>query len=69
MSPPSWPKPPLDGRRQHALVRRPGPLLAEGPVTHIERTPINERLALRRMGAVELRLHHMHVSGTVGLAE
>ena len=31
-----------------ALVRRPGPRLAEGIVTHLERIPIDEQLALRQ---------------------
>jgi dimethylargininase len=31
-----------------ALVRRPGPRLAEGLVTHIARTPVDARLALRQ---------------------
>ncbi|GGR40231.1 dimethylargininase [Streptomyces netropsis] len=42
-----------------ALVRRPGPRLAEGLVTHIERTPVDAALALRQWhGYVEaLRAH------------
>ncbi|MGI5531673.1 dimethylargininase [Streptomyces syringium] len=42
-----------------ALVRRPGPRLAEGLVTHIERTPVDTALALRQWhGYVEaLRAH------------
>jgi dimethylargininase len=31
-----------------ALVRRPGPLLAEGQVTHVERRPVDLGLALRQ---------------------
>jgi dimethylargininase len=31
-----------------ALIRRPGPLLAEGLVTHIERRPVDEELALEQ---------------------
>ncbi|MFX0537136.1 dimethylargininase [Ornithinimicrobium sp. Y1847] len=34
--------------RQLALVRRPGPLLADGLVTHLERHPIDLDLALRQ---------------------
>jgi dimethylargininase len=34
-----------------ALVRRPGPRLAEGLVTHIERTPIDVELAFRQHDA------------------
>ena len=33
---------------KRALVRRPGPRLADGLVTHIERTPIDVDLALRQ---------------------
>jgi dimethylargininase len=35
-------------RTGFALVRRPGPLLAEGIVTHIDRTPVDVGLALRQ---------------------
>lgn len=31
-----------------ALVRRPGPLLAEGLLTHLDRAPVDEHLALRQ---------------------
>jgi len=34
-----------------ALVRRPGPRLAEGIVTHIERTPVDAELAYRQHAA------------------
>ena len=34
--------------QQRALVRRPGPRLAEGLVTHIDRTPVDGGLALRQ---------------------
>jgi N-dimethylarginine dimethylaminohydrolase len=34
--------------RQRALVRRPGPRLADGLVTHIARTPVDGELALRQ---------------------
>ncbi|MEU5576355.1 dimethylargininase [Streptomyces huasconensis] len=34
-----------------ALVRRPGPRLAEGLVTHLKRTPVDVRLALRQWEA------------------
>lgn len=33
---------------RHALVRRPGPRLAEGLVTHIDRHPVDPALALRQ---------------------
>lgn len=33
---------------RHALVRRPGPRLAEGLVTHIDRRPVDPVLALRQ---------------------
>lgn len=36
----------MEARR--ALVRRPSPRLAEGLVTHIERTPVDAQLALRQ---------------------
>ena len=40
--------------QKRALVRRPGPGLAEGLVTHIERTPVDGELALRQwQGYVE----------------
>nr|WP_237331158.1 dimethylargininase [Streptomyces mexicanus] len=44
---------------QKALVRRPGPRLAEGLVTHIEREPVDAELAVRQWEAyVEaLRAH------------
>ena len=34
--------------QKRALVRRPGPRLVEGLVTHIERTPVDGELALRQ---------------------
>ena len=34
-----------------ALVRRPGPLLAEGLLTHLERTPVDVELAQRQWAA------------------
>ncbi len=34
--------------QQRALVRRPGPRLADGLVTHIDRTPVDGELALRQ---------------------
>ena len=34
--------------QQRALVRRPGPRLADGLVTHIPRTPVDGELALRQ---------------------
>lgn len=37
--------------RRRALVRRPSPLLADGLVTHIERSPIDVDLALRQWRA------------------
>ncbi|MCB5163993.1 N(G),N(G)-dimethylarginine dimethylaminohydrolase [Streptomyces bambusae] len=36
---------------RRALIRRPGPRLAEGLVTHIERTPVDPGLALRQWEA------------------
>jgi dimethylargininase len=41
------------GRMPHrrALVRRPGPRLAEGLLTHLERTPVDTGLALRQWEA------------------
>ncbi|MGX1852212.1 N(G),N(G)-dimethylarginine dimethylaminohydrolase [Streptomyces sp. NBC_01456] len=33
---------------RHALIRRPGPRLAEGLVTHIDRQPVDPALALRQ---------------------
>jgi dimethylargininase len=36
---------------KRALVRRPGPLLADGMVTHIERAPVDGDLALRQWQA------------------
>lgn len=33
---------------RHALIRRPGPRLAEGLVTHIDRHPVDPALALRQ---------------------
>ena len=42
-----------------ALIRRPGPRLAEGLVTHIEREPVDAGLALEQWGAYAdaLRAH------------
>lgn len=34
--------------QKRALVRRPGPALADGLITHIERTPVDGALALRQ---------------------
>ncbi|MER0478977.1 dimethylargininase [Streptomyces sp. Edi2] len=47
---------------KHALVRRPGPRLAEGLVTHIERHPVDPVLALRQWEAYVqvLRDHGWH---------
>ncbi|GGN51934.1 N(G),N(G)-dimethylarginine dimethylaminohydrolase [Streptomyces kronopolitis] len=36
---------------RHALIRRPGPRLAEGLVTHIDRRPVDPALALRQWEA------------------
>ncbi|MCK7623181.1 N(G),N(G)-dimethylarginine dimethylaminohydrolase [Streptomyces sp. RS10V-4] len=49
---------------RHALVRRPGPRLAEGLVTHIERRPVDAALALRQWeGYVRaLREHGWHTT-------
>lgn len=41
----------------HALVRRPGPLLAGGLVTHIDRVPVDVPLALRQWEAYVAALH------------
>ncbi len=41
----------------HALVRPPGPLLADGLVTHIDRTPIDLRLAVAQWQAYVDALH------------
>jgi len=38
----------VDSHRGTALVRRPGPRLADGIVTHIERTPVDVALAARQ---------------------
>ena len=38
-------------RRGTALVRRPGPLLADGIVTHIAPTPVDVYLAVRQHAA------------------
>lgn len=35
----------------HALVRRPGPLLADGLLTHLERVPVDSALAIRQWEA------------------
>ena len=40
-----------------ALVRRPGPRLAEGLVTHIDRTPVDQGLALQQWEAYVAALH------------
>ena len=40
-----------------ALVRRPGPLLAEGQVTHIERLPVDLRLAQRQWDGYVQAMH------------
>ncbi|MEU8887804.1 dimethylargininase [Streptomyces sp. NPDC048442] len=40
-----------------ALVRRPSPLLAEGLVTHVERTPVDVELALRQWENYTSTLH------------
>ena len=45
---------PVDWRRT-ALVRRPGPLLAEGLVTHITRHPVDAELAARQWEATSPR--------------
>lgn len=41
----------------HALVRRPGPRLAQGLVTHQRRVPINAGLAARQWEAYVVALH------------
>src|SRR5690242_12772128 len=47
-----------------ALVRRPGPLLAEGQVTHIERLPVDLRLAQRQWDGY-VQAFHQHGWATV----
>lgn len=49
---------------KQALVRRPGPRLAEGLVTHIERRPVDPALALRQWEAYVqvLRDHGWHTT-------
>ncbi|MFI7103112.1 dimethylargininase [Streptomyces sp. NPDC050161] len=49
---------------RHALVRRPGPRLAEGLVTHIDRRPVDVALALRQWETyvLTLREHGWHVT-------
>ncbi|MEW1752788.1 dimethylargininase [Streptomyces angustmyceticus] len=49
---------------KQALVRRPGPRLAEGLVTHIERRPVDTALALRQWEAYvqALRDHGWHTT-------
>jgi dimethylargininase len=42
---------------RRALVRRPSPRLAEGLVTHIERTPVDVDLAMRQWAAYVDALH------------
>lgn len=42
---------------QQALVRRPSPRLADGLITHIERTPVDVDLALRQWEAYVQVLH------------
>jgi dimethylargininase len=41
----------MGGVNTRALVRRPGPHLADGLITHIERTPVDGDLALRQWQA------------------
>ncbi len=49
----------MTGERGIALVRRPSPRLAEGIVTHIERTPVDVELAGRQHAAyVEALANH-----------
>lgn len=43
--------------RKLALVRRPGPRLADGIVTHIDRSPVDLDLALRQWEAYVAALH------------
>ncbi|MEU1132196.1 dimethylargininase [Streptomyces sp. NPDC005900] len=40
-----------------ALIRRPGPRLAEGLLTHLERTPVDVELALRQWEGYVAALH------------
>ncbi|WP_349636857.1 dimethylargininase [Streptomyces sp. 549] len=48
--------------RPTALVRRPGPRLAEGQLTHLDRVPVDTGLALRQWEAytAALRAHGWH---------
>ena len=43
--------------RKLALVRRPGPRVAEGLVTHLERSPVDPDLALRQWQGYVDALH------------
>ena len=45
------------GERHLALVRRPGPRLAEGLITHIDRQPVDAELAVRQWEAYVDALH------------
>ncbi|MGW7517455.1 dimethylargininase [Streptomyces sp. NPDC054796] len=45
-----------DARLPRALVRRPGPRVAEGLVTHIDRSPVDPGLASRQWAAYVLAL-------------
>ncbi len=43
--------------KKHALIRRPSPLLADGLVTHIERSPVDVELAKRQWEDYVAALH------------
>ena len=54
----------------HALVRPPGPLLADGLVTHIDRTPIDTELAADQWrGYVDALQHHGWTTAVVEPAD
>jgi dimethylargininase len=47
----------MDGMSTRALVRRPGPRLADGLITHIARTPVDADLAVRQWQGYVDALH------------
>lgn len=53
-----------DGGTRRALVRRPGPRLADGIVTHLARTPVDHALAVRQWHRY-LEVLHEHGWDTV----
>ncbi|GAA4614083.1 N(G),N(G)-dimethylarginine dimethylaminohydrolase [Actinoallomurus liliacearum] len=44
----TWQEPSVEPEKRTALVRRPSPRLADGLVTHIDRTPVDAGLAARQ---------------------